>query len=101
MLRIAARHFDDLGPHLDHLAARLLPTAAALFANGEPYLLLKGGFWAMAHEARTDYAMLLGCIFLLVVGSGRLSLDARMATRLFGSTSVRGGPDARDVDGDR
>jgi putative oxidoreductase len=45
-------------------------------------LLLKSGFWAMAHEARTDYAMLLGCIFLLVVGSGQLSLDARIATKL-------------------
>lgn len=41
-------------------------------------LLVKSGFWAMAHEARTDYAMLLGCIFLLLVGSGRLSLDARV-----------------------
>lgn len=41
-------------------------------------ILMKSGFWAMAHEARTDYAMLLGCIFLLIVGAGRLSLDARI-----------------------
>jgi putative oxidoreductase len=34
------------------------------------------GFWSMAHEARTDFAMLLGGIFLLVVGAGCLSLDA-------------------------
>lgn len=34
------------------------------------------GFWKMAHEARTDWAMLLGCIFLLIVGGGRHSLDA-------------------------
>lgn len=40
-------------------------------------MLLKNGFWAMAHEARTDYAMLLGSIFLLLVGGGRPSLDAR------------------------
>ena len=33
------------------------------------------GFWAMLHEARTDFAMILGAIFLLVVGAGRLSLD--------------------------
>ena len=39
-------------------------------------ILLKSGFWAAAHEARTDYAMLLGAIFLLVVESGRFSLDA-------------------------
>jgi uncharacterized membrane protein YphA (DoxX/SURF4 family) len=41
-------------------------------------ILMKNGFWAMAHEARTDYTMLLGCIFLLLVGAGRASLDARI-----------------------
>jgi putative oxidoreductase len=35
------------------------------------------GFWAVAHEARTDFCMLLGSIFLVVRGSGRPSLDAR------------------------
>jgi putative oxidoreductase len=43
-------------------------------------ILLNGGFWSMAHEARTDYAMLLASIFLLVVGAGSLSLDAKIAT---------------------
>ena len=37
------------------------------------------GFWSMAHEARTDFAMLLGSIFLLIVGAGAWSLDARFA----------------------
>jgi uncharacterized membrane protein YphA (DoxX/SURF4 family) len=41
-------------------------------------ILMKSGFWAMAHEARTDYAMLLGSAFLLLVGAGRLSVDARV-----------------------
>jgi uncharacterized membrane protein YphA (DoxX/SURF4 family) len=40
-------------------------------------MLIKSGFWAMAHEARTDWAMLLGSLFLLIVGSGPWSLDAR------------------------
>ncbi len=40
-------------------------------------MLAKAGFWAMMHEARTDYCMLLGLIFLLIAGSGTLSLDAR------------------------
>ena len=35
------------------------------------------GFWKMAHDARTDFAMLLGLLFLFVVGAGRMSLDAR------------------------
>jgi uncharacterized membrane protein YphA (DoxX/SURF4 family) len=39
------------------------------------------GFWSMAHEARTDFAMLLGSIFLLSVGAGPRSLDARLAAR--------------------
>jgi putative oxidoreductase len=37
------------------------------------------GFWSMMHEARTDFAMLLGGIFLLIVGAGRLSFDALLA----------------------
>lgn len=43
-------------------------------------ILVDKGFWAMAHEARTDYAMLLGSIFLLIVGAGRWSLDAKSST---------------------
>jgi putative oxidoreductase len=42
-------------------------------------ILLQKGFWAMAHEARTDFAMLLGCWFLALVGAGAYSLDARIA----------------------
>jgi uncharacterized membrane protein YphA (DoxX/SURF4 family) len=42
-------------------------------------LLLKDGVWKMAHEARTDWAMLLGALFLLLVGAGAWSLDARLA----------------------
>ena len=43
-------------------------------------LLLRSGFWAMAHEARTDYAMLLCLICLLVAGAGRWSADARLSS---------------------
>jgi uncharacterized membrane protein YphA (DoxX/SURF4 family) len=35
------------------------------------------GFWGMFHEARTDLAMLFGSIFLLIVGGGLWSMDAR------------------------
>jgi putative oxidoreductase len=35
------------------------------------------GFWAMAHEARTDWCMWLGALFLLIVGPGPWSIDAR------------------------
>ena len=36
------------------------------------------GFWSMAHESRTDFAMLLGSVFLLIVGAGPWSVDARL-----------------------
>jgi uncharacterized membrane protein YphA (DoxX/SURF4 family) len=39
------------------------------------------GFWSMAHEARTDVAMLLGSTFLVLVGAGPRSLDHRLASR--------------------
>lgn len=38
------------------------------------------GFWSMAHEARTDFAMLLASIFLLIVGAGAWSLDVRLGS---------------------
>jgi len=40
-------------------------------------MLSTAGFWSMAHEARTDYCMLLGLLFLLLVGSGPFSIDRR------------------------
>ncbi len=39
------------------------------------------GFWAMLHEARTDFSMLLGLVFLLIVGAGGISCDAMLAGR--------------------
>lgn len=40
------------------------------------------GFWSMQHEARTDLCMLLGSIYLFIVGSGRWSFDAWLSRRL-------------------
>lgn len=37
------------------------------------------GFWSMLHEARADLSMLFGLVFLLIVGAGTWSLDARLA----------------------
>jgi|GEM_PF-310223 len=44
-------------------------------------LLIQQGFWKAAHEARLDFSMLLGCIFLQLVGAGPLSLDSFLVTR--------------------
>ncbi len=43
--------------------------------------LARYGFWSMAHEARTDFVMLLGAIYLLIVGAGKWSLDALLSRR--------------------
>ncbi len=46
-------------------------------------ILMNKGFWSMAHESRTDWSMLLGSLFLLIVGPGRWSLDGQLF-RLWG-----------------
>ncbi len=41
--------------------------------------LARYGFWSMMHEARTDFDMLLGSLYLLIAGGGAWSLDALFA----------------------
>lgn len=41
----------------------------------------KLGIWGTLHEARTDVSMLLGLLFLLIVGGGSLSIDAAVRYR--------------------
>ena len=43
--------------------------------------LKRYGFWSAQHEARADLTMLLGAIYLLIVGGGRWSLDACLTGR--------------------
>ena len=52
----------------------LIDISVAIAATKIPMLLDKG-FWAAAHEARTDLCMLLGLLFLLIEGAGPLSID--------------------------
>ncbi len=54
--------------------------SVALYTTKLP-IFVKSGFWKMAHEARTDFSMLLGALFLLVVGAGAFSLDAWLHRR--------------------
>ena len=51
----------------------LIDMADAILTTKVP-ILAKSGFWAMAHEARVDYTMVFGCLFLLIVGDGLLSV---------------------------
>ena len=48
-------------------------------------ILSDKGFWTMMHEARTDFSMFLGSLFLLIKGGGFWSLDFKW----FGSGEKR------------
>jgi putative oxidoreductase len=54
----------------------LLIDIGTAIATTKVPMLIKQGFWPAAHEARTDLSMLLGLIFLLIVGGGPWALDA-------------------------
>jgi uncharacterized membrane protein YphA (DoxX/SURF4 family) len=40
-------------------------------------ILLNDGFWIVAHASRNDVCMVLGSLYLLIVGAGPWSLDDR------------------------
>ena len=48
------------------------------------------GFWSMMHEARADFAMLLGALYLLIEGGGAWSVDAMLARKQRASISAGG-----------
>jgi putative oxidoreductase len=55
----------------------LIDISVAILTTKFP-MLSKSGFWGAMHEARTDFCMFLGLLFLIAIGSGHLSLDARL-----------------------
>jgi putative oxidoreductase len=57
----------------------LLINIGVAIATTKIPLLLRSGFWPMEAEARTDYSMLMGLLFLLLAGAGSWSMDARLA----------------------
>ena len=71
----------------------LIDIAVAIVTTKLP-IVLGHGFWGFAdpasrpfgwgtmlHEARTDLSMLLGLVFLLIVGAGRWSIDSAIIER--------------------
>ena len=62
---------------LTRLAAiPLLAVILTAIATTKLPMMLKNGVWSMLHEARTDFSMLLGLVFLMITGAGTISLDA-------------------------
>ena len=64
---------------LTRLAATplLIDICVALYST-KLISIAKNGVWSTLHEARTDVSMLLGLIFLLLLGGGSLAVDAHL-----------------------
>jgi len=67
-------------PFVIEMIVAMLSTKPALFRGTSPLPLPPAppqvGMWAVLHEIRSEYAQLMSCLFLLVAGPGRWSLDA-------------------------
>jgi putative oxidoreductase len=69
--------FATLPMIADMLGAILLTKIPLLWGNAVLYPK-EAGIWDFLHEARLEVAMLCGCLFLLIVGAGSYSVDARV-----------------------
>lgn len=56
-------------------AVPLLIVIGTAIATTKIPMLHHQGVWAMLHEARVDFSMVLGLVFLLIVGGGSWALD--------------------------
>lgn len=65
-------------PMIVDMVGALLITKLAIFWGHAPLFRGERGWWDFIHEARVDLAQLCGSLFLLIVGGGALSLDARL-----------------------
>lgn len=59
-------------------AVPLLIIMIVAFINTKIPTLMDKGFWAFAHAYRTDFAMTLLLIFLLIYGGGNNSIDKKL-----------------------
>lgn len=56
----------------------LIAIMLVAIATTKTEILANDGFWKMMHESRTDWAMLLGSVFLFINGGGFWSLDKKI-----------------------
>lgn len=72
-------------PFVIEMVVAMLSTKIPLYLGTSPLPLPpvppQIGFWAVLHEIRSEYAQLLTCAFMVVVGPGRWSVDALLARR--------------------
>ena len=86
--------FIDLATRLAAIPMIIIIMGVALLAGKAPILLGhdfwilhvpkldRFGLWSMQRESRTDFALLPGCLYLLIEGAGRWSIDALASVRL-------------------
>jgi putative oxidoreductase len=84
--RITALYF------IIQMIVAVLSTKITLYLGTSPLpappALPKLGIWAVLHEIRSDYAQILTCLFLLIEGAGKRSLDSVISTskKVYGMT---------------
>ena len=70
-------------PFIIEMIVAMLSTKITLYLGTSPLPLPPAppqvGVWAVLHEIRSEYAQIMTVFFLLIVGPGRLSIDALMA----------------------
>ena len=73
------------------MVVAMLTTKISLYLGTSPLPLPaappKVGIWAVLHETRSDWAQLVCCVFLIVVGAGAMSLDARRSNARLAAVS--------------
>lgn len=76
--RIVALYF------IAQMIVAVLSTKIGLYLGTSPLPMPpappKTGIWAVLHEVRSDYAQILTCLFLLIEGAGRRSVDFIIST---------------------
>ncbi len=86
-------------PFVIEMIVATLSTKIALYLGTSPLPLPAApplvGFWAVMHETRSEYAQLLTALYLVIVGPGLWSLDARLRRARDRIARGRAPPDAR------
>jgi putative oxidoreductase len=66
------------------MVVAVLSTKIGLYLGNSPLPMPaaapKIGIWAVEHETRADYAQIMTCLFLLLEGAGRMSIDFVIST---------------------
>lgn len=65
-------------PMIVNILGALLITKLPILWGNAPLFEGESGWWDFVHQSRTDLAQLCGSLFLLTVGAGTHSLDARL-----------------------